>query len=658
MLRGAIVKQNVLLSFFLLGSLIFGGCTTLKSSGDIPRQLPPDESVIPSGDNLHETHAIVQQYDTDVHIRPKGGAIISVKRIVTVLDKKGRSEGQLVLPYDKFISVKYVRGALYNSLGVRENQISTNDGGDYGATDYDLYDDYRVKYYKLVDYQYPYTVMYQYEIRIDNLLRWPLWHPQDENEYINESHYNLTSPNGFTYSYLEQNMKIKPDTTTTPDGEKLTDWVIRDRPAYKLQDMAPYYKVVPVIQFTAKKFAVGSYAGSFRSWRSFGLWYHRLSDDAKVLPDPLKQKIHQLLSGATTRVDSLRRLYQYLQQNTRYVSIQLGIGGWKPFPATYVYNKGYGDCKALSNYMVAILRYCGFEAYPALVYGGIQKRPVNPDFPSNQFNHVIVYVPNHGNPIWLECTDSHIPFGQLGMFTANRYALVVTEHGGKLVHTPALSYKQNREVQHVDISVDSLGNSVIDVDSRIWGNLQEYVRDRVGVKSSDEQQKWLRKNVHVSDFTLNSYRLSGFDSNHEEGEVRYNLSSDTFASKTGDRLFIPLNRLNRWHYSIEDDLDQKRTQPVDLIFGFSETDTTVIHVPDSYSVESEPKPIHFEKKFGGFSSHIEKDGNRVLYIRTLQLRKHYYSVKEYPELKDFMEHLSTFDKHMLVLNKRKVAMSK
>ena len=72
-------------------------------------------------------------------------------------------------------------------------------------------------------------------------------------------------------------------------------------------------------------------------------------------------------------------------------------------------------------------------------------------------------------------------------------------------------------------------------------------------------------------------------------------------------------------------------------------------------IESEPKPIHFEKKFGGFSSHIEKKGNRIFYIRSIELRKHYFSVKEYPGLKDFMDHISAFDKHMIVLNRRKMA---
>ena len=54
-----------------------------------------------------------------------------------------------------------------------------------------------------------------------------------------------------------------------------------------------------------------------------------------------------MTTGLDTR-EKIRVLYRYLQQNHRYISVQVGIGGMQPISASAVYTNGYGDCKGLS----------------------------------------------------------------------------------------------------------------------------------------------------------------------------------------------------------------------------------------------------------------------------------------------------------------------
>ena len=63
-------------------------------------------------------------------------------------------------------------------------------------------------------------------------------------------------------------------------------------------------------------------------------------------------------------------LYNYLQQNTHYVGIQLGIGGWQTYDAAYVATKKYGDCKALSNFMISLLKEAGIKGHAVVIKGG------------------------------------------------------------------------------------------------------------------------------------------------------------------------------------------------------------------------------------------------------------------------------------------------
>src|SRR5690606_888532 len=114
------------------------------------------------------------------------------------------------------------------------------------------------------------------------------------------------------------------------------------------------------------------------------------------LPAHIAQQVKALTSGITDVKEKITVLYNYLQKNTRYISIQLGIGGWQPFDDSYVAKNGYGDCKALTNYMQSLLTSANIPSFYTLVYAGASGTAKNrfvPDLPSQQFNHVVICVP-------------------------------------------------------------------------------------------------------------------------------------------------------------------------------------------------------------------------------------------------------------------------
>lgn len=92
------------------------------------------------------------------------------------------------------------------------------------------------------------------------------------------------------------------------------------------------------------------------SWQSYGIWQNSLLTGRDQLAEPIKLKLRELTAGCNTPREKVQAVYNYLAETTRYVSIQLGIGGLQPIAASDVCRAGFGDCKGLSNYTHAMLK--------------------------------------------------------------------------------------------------------------------------------------------------------------------------------------------------------------------------------------------------------------------------------------------------------------
>jgi ADP-heptose:LPS heptosyltransferase len=150
---------------------------------------------------------------------------------------------------------------------------------------------------------------------------------------------------------------------------------------------------------------MGGYKGSMNTWDDYARFYGSLQKGRDVLPEETKQKVHELTKGIQDPATIVSVLYNYLQQNTHYVGIQLGIGGWQTYDASYVATKIW-RLRALSNFMIALLKEAGIQGHAIVIFGGPERKKFVTDFTHDPFNHIICCVPLGRDTIWLECTRS------------------------------------------------------------------------------------------------------------------------------------------------------------------------------------------------------------------------------------------------------------
>lgn len=194
-----------------------------------------------------------------------------------------------------------------------------------------------------------------------------------------------------------------------------------------------------------------------------------------------------------------------MQENTRYISISLGIGGWQPFDAKYVSSKKYGDCKALSNYMYALLKEAGIRSVYTVTGRGFDLNYFLPDLPCSQFNHVILFVPNGNDTTWLECTSQSLPAGYVGVDNCNRQALAVDENGGVLVNTP--SYRMNENLQQRIIVATLEADATLNIkSSTTYGGIQQdRYHDLINSLSKDKLKEVLHEDLDFATYDIISF---------------------------------------------------------------------------------------------------------------------------------------------------------
>ncbi len=354
-----------------------------------------------------------------------------------------------------------------------------------------------------------------------------------------------------------------------------------------------------------------------------------------------------MTSGKSTVEEKAKVLYEFVQSKTRYVSIQKGIGGQQPFPATMVDQVGYGDCKALSNYMVSLLKVAGIKGYYTLVYADDDNEDFPTDFVTDNFNHIIVSVPNGQDTLWLECTSQQIPFGYLGEMTADRKALMITEKGGALVNTQRYPADVNTQVRTADVKLEMTGDAKAKVKTTYAG-LQ--FSGHFLSSSSDDQKKWLRNTISIPTFDLNNYNIAVTKARIPSAVVNVDLTLARFASVSGKRIFITPNLMNRSKFIPEE--NRKRKNAIVLSEGWVDYDTIRYQLPEGIYPEYLPEPVTIKSKFGQYEAKFEMRENELIYTRMMRKNKGEYPAESYQELTDFYKGVSKADNTRVVfLNK-------
>ena len=584
---------------------------------------------------------------TDIICDGPGHAIQHFKGVTTIHNEHGASMAVFVCSCSKHDKLTSFKGQVTDASGrvihkFKESELKKTEYSPYLAVDdYRMYLDYTPPFY-------PVTITYEWTIESrDNLIEFPSFCPQSDYDVsVKKATYSLKVPKSMKIRYALQNINNK---VSVSDGDKNTQVFTLQVDSLPALKQEPYSRQLreklPLARFAPTNFEYYGTKGSLNSWADYGKWEYSLIQDRDQLTDAERQELHQLTDGLKTDREKVEAIYKRLEKSTRYVAILLGIGGQQPAPASDVSKSGFGDCKGLSNYMRAMLKEIGIPSNYTTI--STINRRLQKDYASvGQLNHVILQVPLQNDTLWLECTNPQLPMGYVHEGIAGHDAIEVSEAGGRLVRLPV--YPDSTNLMHSDININlsEQGAASINISQSVLNHQYE---SYIPLLKADEKdrQKYLQKIVHAPQAEIGKVDIQ------ESGAkitLDAEIKSQKYATKTGQRLFVPICPLHRG-YTVPN-ANSERVEDIWRDMGYLDTDDITITIPEGYAIEAGPKGISIDQPFASFSFSIQADDNTIHIKNRLLMKSGIFPKSQYAQLADFIRSINSAYNQKVVLKKK------
>ncbi|WP_439151578.1 DUF3857 domain-containing protein [Winogradskyella sp.] len=603
-------------------------------------------SLLVPQDLKSNSNAVVRYNKERIEINGIDEMVVYTKRIVTVFNKYGNRHANTVEFYNDYTEIKKIEAKIYDQFGDEIKKIRRNDFTDQSAVSGGtLYSDSRVKFFEYTPVKYPYTIEYESEVHHESTAFMPQWRPIDGFFLaVQHSEFEIQNNTGET-------IRLKKENFENDSISEISEFHFKaeNLPSIKYEAYCPNIAMyTPRVKVVMAKFSMAGVEGHNNNWQDFGKWvYSKLLTGTDVLPQSAIEDVKALTDGVDNKIERAKLVYKYMQDKTRYISVQIGIGGWKPMLADDVDKLGYGDCKGLTNYTKALLEVVDVPSYYTLVYGDENIRDIDADFSSVQGNHAILCVPNNDEHIFLECTSQSNPFGFTAGFTDDRDVLLVKPEGGEIVHTKVYNADDSVQKTMANVIFDEVGSFTSDVTITTTG-YQYNNHQRIETETLRDQQLYYKNYWdNINNITIDNIEIEDDKDNIVFSE-NIKVVAENYASKSGKRLILQPNMFNKLsnippRYS-ERKLDFKVNR------SFKDVDEYIIQLPENMNIEAMSEGKEIKTKFGIYKFSIEAlEGNKLKYTRTYVLNKGNYEKEDYKAYRNFRKQIVKNDKSKIVL---------
>ena len=616
-----------------------------------------------------KTDAVLLYSETNVNVLSADKIRTVVRKAYKILRPGGRRYGTVVVAFNSNQKITSLHGWCIPAQG-KDYEVKDKDGVEIAfpkVEGSELINDTRVKGLDIPASDPGNVVGYEYAVEEHPLVLQDNWDFQEENP-AREVRYSLQLPSGWE---LKSSWLNYPEGKATQSGANQWQWILSDvKGVRKEEDMPPLAGLLGqmIVSFYPQG---GAALNGFSNWQQMGTWYAHLASGRRDTSTEIKQKVTALTAQAPTQLEKMKAIAKFVQDEIRYVAIELGIGGWQPHPAADVFSHRYGDCKDKATLMSSMLSAIGVESY--YVHINTERGSITTETPAYRgFDHTIIAIklpdgvtdasvvatlqhPKLGRLLFFDPTNEFTPFGQIGGYLQANYGLLVTPDGGDLVELPKQPSSMNSVQRKAKLTLEPTG--------RLQGTVEEV---RVGDRASAQRQalRSITGNADrikplesllagsLSNFRITKASVVNPTQSDRPFGFNYTFEADNYAKNAGNLLLLRPRVIGSKARGILE-TKEPRQFPIEFEGPIQDTDNFEIVLPDGYQVDELPPPVDADFDFASYHSRTEVKGNVIGYTRTFEIKELSVPVNRADELKKFYRIIASDERNTAVLKPSK-----
>jgi transglutaminase-like putative cysteine protease len=617
-------------------------------------------SLLPA--EAHEAKAAILLDDTLLSVDPGGKTTLRHRMVVKILRPHGR---EYATPIAWFRSDRKLLSFHVWSIGPDGHQYTVKDNEiiEVGAKEWGiLYDDVRYKTASASGADPGGIVAWEFVQEGPIYSGEQTWDFQGEIPHLH-SVFEADLPAGWQHRALWCRHPSADPTEVAPNHWR---WELSNVPAVHLEDvpLAPADEALTgrmTVHYAASDLGEGA-----ALWARIGEWYSQLAAPRSEAPAEIANASRQLASPDADFMLRLQKVADFMQQNIRYVGIEIGIGGYIPHAAADVYRNRYGDCKDKATLLIAMLDAVGVRATWVMV--DTERGVVDPRTPSLIGNHMIaaIEIPKgYENPLLkavvtartgrryliFDPTNEYVPIGLLPTYLQGGYGVLMAGADSQIIPLPTLKPDTDTVEHSAQFELSADGGLKGDVTVSRLGPSSAHARRFLVMSSDKEKRENLEQSLRhdFSEFDLGPEKIENTRNLDDRLILHYDVSAASYAKNAGTLLLLRPRILGT---DVTPLRDGPRKYPIEFESIGDWRDKFDVEIPAGYAVDEIPDPIHVDTDFASYNSEVKVEGNTLHYSREYIVKKLSLNADQYADLQKFEGEINTDENRSAVLKKQ------